>query len=569
MGKILSWLDQHLLLLATAILIVVIPAYPKLPLADLIEGYIVRLRLEDLAVLSTLFIWFIQLWRRKITFPRNLVSKLIIAYLIIGFLSTLSALFLTQTVPLERAHVFKLYLHFFRRLEYFSLFFIAYSAVRTKRDIKVLLLTSLATLVVVVLYGFGQKYLYWPAFSTMNREFSKGIRLYLTPNSRVMSTFAGHYDYAAYLMMALSFLFSYFWISRNFRHKLAALLLLASAYWSLILTASRTSFLGYLAAITVIAILLGHYWGRWRAFFNWLLAIVLSLTVMLTMGDLSERFFQVLVEPDILVHQITEVTPLKRDSAEALRTNLLAKVEAMKEPIQKFKNTLESVQLSLKNPFHKAPPPNAISTEEAAVSVTSDTPPTPVKPIEATGSAVALPPDVTAEEEAFRKSQEATPASTVDSNSSGYSPNALKYGLSVAIRLDALWPRAVAGFKRNPLLGSGYSTLVKAENNEFTVAESTDNDYLRMLGETGLLGTIAFLAIPLVLIYYAFRLFRNSSSVLEKTFALGILGAIIALFVNASYIDVFESSKIAYLLWFLGALLVKSYELTLVGKSHA
>ena len=55
----------------------------------------------------------------------------------------------------------------------------------------------------VSLYGVGQKYLYWPVYSTMNREFSKGLQLYLTEHARVQSTFGGHYDYAAYLVIVL------------------------------------------------------------------------------------------------------------------------------------------------------------------------------------------------------------------------------------------------------------------------------------------------------------------------------------------------------------------------------
>ena len=76
MKKILTWLDNHILLALTAILIVVIPAYPKLPIADLIEGYIVRLRLEDILVLFSLLVCFVQLLRHKITFPKNIISKL-------------------------------------------------------------------------------------------------------------------------------------------------------------------------------------------------------------------------------------------------------------------------------------------------------------------------------------------------------------------------------------------------------------------------------------------------------------------------------------------------------------
>ena len=37
----------------------------------------------------------------------------------------------------------------------------------------------------------------------MNREFSKGMRLYLSEYARVQSTFAGHYDLGAYLVVVL------------------------------------------------------------------------------------------------------------------------------------------------------------------------------------------------------------------------------------------------------------------------------------------------------------------------------------------------------------------------------
>jgi hypothetical protein len=60
---------------------------------------------------------------------------------------------------------------------------------------------------------------------------------------------------------------------------------------------------------------------------------------------------------------------------------------------------------------------------------------------------------------------------------------ALVYDISITTRLQAEWPNAIKAFKRNILLGSGFSTISVA----------TDGDYFRMLGETGLLGTIAFL----------------------------------------------------------------------------
>src|SRR3989344_485484 len=56
---------------------------------------------------------------------------------------------------------------------------------------------------------------------------------------------------------------------------------------------------------------------------------------------------------------------------------------------------------------------------------------------------------------------------------------------SLKIRLDQEWPRAIRAFIKNPLLGTGYSSLGLA----------TDNDFLRMLGEVGLLGLTSFILI--------------------------------------------------------------------------
>lgn len=545
MKKILAWIDQYLLLVVTAILLVVIPAFPKLPLLDLIEGYIVRLRIEDLLVLGAFIIWVIQLLRRKITLPTNLVAKFILAYLVFGFLSTLSALFLTQTVPLEQQHVFKLYLHFFRRVEYFSLFFIAYSSVKTRQDILLLLKISALTLLGIVIYGYGQKYYLWPAFSTMNREFSKGTRLYLTANSRVMSTFAGHYDYAAYLMMSLSLVVAYLWTHKKWWANLLVGLLGLSIYWSLILTASRTSFIGYLVGITVIAVMIKRLKTGLHVFWRWLGIIFISFAIMLTMGDLSDRFFQVLKNPDLIVHDVTQITPIKREWI----TNPLS---LLGSTLGGYGERLAVMRAKL-NSSLATPPPDSLSTEELEkVAAISDTPPSTSPP---------LPPDVSAEEDAFRKEQEAKNNAPTPAPGSGYSPNALKYGLSVAIRLDALWPRAEAAFWRNPLLGSGYSTLTKSYNEEFTQAESTDNDYLRMLGETGLLGTLTFLAIPLLVAYYGYLLSRQVKSDTFSFFGLAMIGVVASLLVNATYIDVFESSKIAYLFWALCALIVRAQEL--------
>jgi len=120
--------------------------------------------------------------------------------------------------------------------------------------------------------------------------------------------------------------------------------------------------------------------------------------------------------------------------------------------------------------------------------------------------------------------------------------------VSIAIRANVEWPRAIRAFIKNPMLGTGYSSINLA----------TDNDYLRMLGETGILGLAAF-----ALIFFrigkvfqsAFPL-RKKLSGLELAYVTGIIGAIIGTLMIATFIDLFEASKFAIIFWLLLGLAV-------------
>ncbi len=501
MQKLLSWLDNHILSVLAGFLLVFIPLYPKLPLVDILPGYIVRVRLEDFLVSFSIILWLIWLLRGKINLKENILLKPIAAYLTVGLLSVLSAIFIIQTVPQQGIHVQKIILHFLRRIEYFSLFFIFYSSVKSIRTLKIYVGLLVGTVIAVALYGFGQRYLYWPAFSTMNREFSKGWMLYLTEHARVLSTFGGHYDLAAFVMMMLVLLWSLFFAVKKLIGKVFLFLVIACAFWTLILTASRTSFLAYLAGITIMLFLWAYKKGvRW-ALSRWFAVVFLSIFIMLSFGDLSERF-----------------------------TKLL-----------RIDERISGIKSMLLSPIGKPPSDSAYFLENnpqialSEITSKSDQPPSTRRPS-----------DVYSDIPLF------TPTGTGSATMSAvrtYSQTAFIYDLSTAIRLDALWPRAINGFKRNPILGSGYSTLNKLQQNEFTEAESTDNDYLRSLGETGVLGFVTFFGTLLFIVYF---IWRNLTIIRDPIFfsvAVGVAGLVIGLLVNAVYIDVFESSKVAFSFW--------------------
>jgi O-antigen ligase len=110
---------------------------------------------------------------------------------------------------------------------------------------------------------------------------------------------------------------------------------------------------------------------------------------------------------------------------------------------------------------------------------------------------------------------------------------------SISIRIDVEWPRALRSFYKNPFLGTGYSSLGLA----------TDNDYLRSLGETGILGLLSFLAVLIALIKSIWNLLKKAASTTDKTLVVASIGVFTSMTLVAMFIDTFEASKIAILFW--------------------
>ena len=508
MSKFLKWLDDHLLEYFSLALLIFIPLYPKIPIAEVLPGYLVRLRLDDIFVALAFFIWVIWVIRGKVNLCKNPLLLPIAIYIAVGFISTLSAMFITKTVPFETLHVAKLYLHFFRRIEYFSVFFIFFSSIKSLDQIKKYVYIAAIVLLFVSIYGFGQKYLYWPAYSTMNREFSKGVRLYLTEHARVLSTFGGHYDLAAYLMIALTLFIPLAFVTGKWLLKILFAVGSLLGFWLLILTVSRTSFLAYLVSITVVFILLAFKKGWLWSLPRWFVVIFLSLFVMVSFGDLAGRFAHVL-------------------------------------KVDKFKNS------SLLKPLLKSVPSGPQTAYLDIVADKTDVPPSMERPVDA-----QRPADVYDE-----IGEEGLPAS-LSAKPRVYSQAAVQYDLSTGIRLDYTWPQAIKGFSRNPVLGSGYSTLTKEHVSDFTDAESTDNDFLRALGETGLAGFLAFYGILAFVVWYAVKNFKKVKDPFAFTIVAALIGVIIGLLINAFYIDVFEASKVAYTFWIMVAILLATIRLS-------
>jgi len=273
---------------------------------------------------------------------------------------------------------------------------------------------------------------------------------------------------------------------------------------------SRTSFLAYMCSITIAFFMLAYKKGWIWALTRWFVVVVISLTIMLSFGDLSDRFSHLL-------------------KLDGLKSSFLLK------------------------PFKKEPPKGA-GVAYLDVATKSDAQPTKQKPA---GSSVttAQPADVYQNIPEFGNNVPGLPA-TMAARPRVYSQAAIQYDLSTGIRLDYTWPQAIKGFQRNILLGSGYSTLTKKNIEDFTEAESTDNDFLRALGETGLLGFLAFFGVIAYVIYLALKSFKKITDPFATTLVASLVAAIFGLLINAIYIDVFEASKVAYTFWIIVALLL-------------
>lgn len=458
MQKITSYLNNFLFFLVI-FLIAFIPLYPKFPLLN-IKGTFVAIRLEDLFIALTLFLWAAQLILsgRIKPFFKDKLNQAILLFLLIGIFSVFSGVFLTSSVVPHLS-----LLHFLRRVELLMLLPVCTSVISSKRKFIWVLIVITAVVLFVNGYGIGQLYLGWPVISTTNSEFSKGLFLSLSPGARINSTFAGHYDLAVFLAMILSvFTAVFFGVKKRIRIVIAILGVIS--FFVLIMTSARLSFVAALVGVIVSLIL-----AKKRKYI--LLLVVFVMIFLIYPSQLRER----------LISTIT--------------VNLFSQG-------QRYVGRTQDQQIRGKLNI----PTLAIQTSSTSAKTS----------VFATQSGIAT---------------DIAPGEPVDTTDLGVYR-------SLQIRLNIEWPRALKAFIKNPFLGTGYSSIDIA----------TDNDFLRSLGEVGILGTIS---LALVLIEIAKRISRllKSNDKFLRFFSAGILSMSLAFLVNGLFIDVFEASKVASLFW--------------------
>lgn len=496
MKKLLNFVKTNYLGILVLFLFIFIPLYPKLPLIDIKHTW-VYIRLEDFVIVFIIGIFIFDLWKSKKT-PNSPLTVPIVVYWIIGVISLVNSIFiLRRVIPHFFPHLAAL--HYIRRLEYMSLFFISYEACKRNKDKFVSYVTSVLVSVVIVIciYGIGQKFLGFPAFSTMNEEFAKGAPLILPPTARITSTFAGHYDLAAYLVLLIPVFGSLIFGVRRTWQKIIFLLVAFFAYVVLLYTKSRISFGAYLITISMMLL-----WQKKKLLI--LPVIIVSLLLMNIISGASDRFSRTIRFSDVIIDLSTGQPIGVLDKLEAEK-----QIAVLEKPESPAEEELPKGTGYISVPASK-PTPQGLQKIIKTIEIYSS------KDLVSGFGEIA----------------------TI--SGSFLIQKALIYDISITTRFQGQWPRAIEALKRNIFFGSGYSVLSLA----------ADSDYLRMLGETGILGTFSFLGI----FAFALSLFikrKDKLTPLSKAFVIGVFAGFFGLFFNATFIDVFEASKVAYSLWLL------------------
>ncbi len=534
MQKLIKWCKGHSLKLATLLLLAFIPLYPKLPLLD-IKNTWVYIRVEDFLVLIVLLWWCSLFVRQKVSLKTPLTIPVFLFW-IIGAIATIHGMLLIfPTLPVVYANVS--FLSFIRRIEYMSVFFIAYSAMKDRSPITPVIVTVVTTTLLVSLYGLGQKYMGLPAYLTMNEEFAKGTPLTLSSLSRISSTFAGHYDLAAYYVLVLPIIASLIFGYRNWlvRAILAGIVILGTVV--LFMTVSRISFFALIFSLAFVL-----FFQRRKVVLLLLPLVVIAGLLFLTKSpQLIDRFGSTIKAIDVIV--------------DAKTGNPVGHVKEVPGSYFADKQVWQRFYLSIGDLATKSSPsasfviPNALLPESAVLLVEPSAPTGEDLPSGTGYINLTLSPVVKRLGNFYYEPtpKEATTAATVYVINGQYlMKKAFAYDLSFTTRFQGEWPNALAAFKRNVLLGSGYGS----------VSLAVDNSYLRMLAEVGALGFASFIAIFLIIGVYIMYAWNKIYSPIVKSFVLGFAAGVLGLAINAVFIDVFEASKVAFVLWLLTGVVI-------------
>lgn len=574
-SPLLETIDGYVLPVLLSVFIFLIPLYPKIPLIGIGYSYI-AIRPEDFFVAVLVLVFGIQLLRKKVTLSKLFLVPILFFWGSI-LVSLASGIFLTQNIVYKQVAL----LHTFRRFEYMIIFLIVVGSIKTKKHFWLLFHSLFASLFLVAMYGLGQRFMGLPAVSTMNPEFARGRILFLTPEARLASTFAGHYDLAAYLVFMIPMLLGTmvalskhrstlmknkvvefvvnsiqftskrlfdFWEKAHSKHTFTNLKMnfvkdeypllfnhaavvtvaagLVTAVVVLALGTMQVTIAGILMGSVIVYFIGTRYAPR---IFAALLTIVGILILILT-ASRSSFIAYALATPFLLLY-------LKRYKYLVFLIGVTAFLMASNQGLaERFTQTFQIRQFLINEQTGEV----RIVQENSAKVLPAGS--TIFRKVEGRTESDA---ERRLREEIIRNASLEAQAKGATSAGTYRQEYAVAGDTSMTTRLQVEWPRAIKALATNPLLGTGASSITAA----------TDNDYLRWLGEFGLLGTLSFLYIIYKISYFIYVQAHAADSDFQPL-AMGFLTGLAALMINAGYIDVFEASKVAFVFWYTSGMFV-------------
>lgn len=529
MKKLYQFCKTNILFLLTLGLLAFIPLYPKLPLVDVRHTW-VYVRIEDFVVLFVLFFWGILVARKKISFATPLTVPILLFWTI-GALATIHGVLLIFP-NLTDAYPNVAFLSMLRRIEYMSLFFVAYNAMKDKRLLPWVIVVLTMTVLGVALYGIGQKYMGFPAFLTMNEEFAKGIPIRLSQLSRVSSTFSGHYDLAAYLVLVIPILVSMVIVFRNWLVRVLLSVAVLLGLVVMVMTVSRISLFALVGAVGLVVFV-----QKRKLVLLALPVIILGALIVVSVSpSIVDRFGSTVKEIDVLVDA-------KTGEAVGHSINVSNTYFAQKTVRQLLSTNVNNI-------YAHASPSAALvipytRLEEDPVLFVEPNAPTGENLPQGTGYINLSLSPVSRKLGHFYfepiPKAATTSAEVFIINGDFLLKKVLAYDLSFTTRFQGEWPRAMDTFRRNIFFGSGYGS----------VGLAVDNSYLRMLAEVGLLGFGAFFALFIMTGIYIRKTLPDVVDREARSFIIGFVAGVAGIAINAFFIDVFEASKVAFVLWLL------------------
>lgn len=528
MEKLLNWFKGNFLFIVSLFLLAFIPLYPKLPLID-IQHVWVYVRLEDFFVLAALLYWFVLLLRGKVTLKTPLTLPILIFWLI-GAISTLNGLLIIFP---DLANIFPnvAFLTYIRHIEYVSLFFIAFSAMKDRKLFSYLVTVLVFSVLAVILYGIGQKYFSLPAYLTMNEQFAKGVAIRLSSLSRVSSTFGGQYDLAAYLILTLPIIVGLIFGYRNWILRAVFFAIVALGIFVLFMTVSRIAFVAIFVAF--LFVLFVEKKKLVLIFVPVMAALV--LLILNYSPSLQARFGNTVKEIDVLV---------SAQSGDPIGEAVFVPKDRFKDEIVKQQN-FTSIAGATASPSAEMTIPYEALPDKMLLYVEPNVPTGEFLPQGTSYINLSLAPITQKTWTFYYETKHTDPKTGLPVVTIINGPFLLKkaaaYDLSFTTRFQGEWPNALTAFKRNVLFGSGYGS----------VSLAIDNNYLRTLAEVGVLGFVSFLSIFIGLVIYIKKVLPLVDTKPLKSFIIGFCAGILGLAINAAFIDVFEASKVAFVFWLL------------------